>query len=80
MERKTCAKCWAPKPLDEFYNEKSSWCKKCHREATSEWQKKNPERNHAKQKRWRQAHPEQAKAADAKSNARKKQKRQEQEQ
>jgi recombinational DNA repair protein (RecF pathway) len=75
METKSCAKCWETKPVEEFYVYNNSYCKKCVRKLTSDWQKRNPIKNREKQKRWRRNNPEKAREKDRINNERKKNRR-----
>lgn len=61
--KKYCPKCKTEKPLDDFGKAKSrsdglrGWCKECTNKATSEWQRKNPEKLRARKKRFYEMHP-----------------------
>lgn len=56
-DMKTCAKCSALKPLDDFsraptgYYKRQSWCKECQREAQRSARLADPEKNRASQRR-----------------------------
>ena len=39
-----CKECGKIKSIEEFYPSQKSYCKKCHKERTINWQKNNPER------------------------------------
>ena len=54
---KTCAKCGAAKPLDEFLA-KGNQCKTCKAEYNRKWRKANPEKAAENNRRWREANPE----------------------
>lgn len=60
-----CSRCKENKPAAAFgfnrrrYNGRSSTCKPCAVQATAEWQRKYPEKVAARNKRWKDAHPEQ---------------------
>lgn len=57
-EMKTCSKCKAEQPLDEFYNRKEtrdgkvSWCRTCLTTVSVIWQKENPSRAAANVQQW----------------------------
>lgn len=61
---KQCSKCKEYKALDLFYNNKSykygkyAYCKSCHGEKVSAYQKANPEKHAAKNRAWQKANPE----------------------
>ncbi len=54
---KTCAKCGAAKPLDEFLA-KGNQCKTCKAEYNRKWRKANPEKAAEHNRNWREANPE----------------------
>lgn len=61
---KKCSDCRESKPLDEFYKDKSlrdgfrSRCKECSRAHGKAYYKKNKDRIHAKDKRYREENPD----------------------
>jgi len=59
-----CSKCKEIKPFDQFsknrtrYNGRASACRSCAVLITAEWQRNNPDKVFARNKRWKDAHPE----------------------
>jgi len=66
---KTCPKCNIDKLLEEFHKATASkdgrqcWCKECTRQYGKEWDKEHSEQRNADHKRYREAHPENSRAA-----------------
>ena len=67
MENKVCKKCGFNKPLNEFYNHKTTKdgkrpsCKECHNINTNNWVNKNKEKNLIIKKNWRDNNTEKIK-------------------
>lgn len=56
-----CHRCQVDKPIHEFYNNATYYCKQCSYLVLKEWIKKNPEKNAANRKRYKQKHKEEIK-------------------
>lgn len=60
---KTCTKCAKRKKEDQFHRYfRKTWklralCKQCHNKQCRAWQRKNPEKGRAAEKRWSATHP-----------------------
>jgi 5-methylcytosine-specific restriction endonuclease McrA len=58
IAEKRCTKCGKTKQLDDFPKQarhkdgRHSWCKKCHSKASAAWNKSNPEKFRAHQRKW----------------------------
>lgn len=66
---KRCSKCKQVLPFSSFHRNRTNKdgfrydCKECHGKLVLEWQRKNPEKFNARQKRWREANREQRRNA-----------------
>jgi 5-methylcytosine-specific restriction endonuclease McrA len=68
MTTRFCKKCGKSKPLNEFSKNKTkpdglqSNCKSCNMAMCLDWEKRNPDKKSAKDKRYLQAHPDKRRA------------------